>query len=68
MKWPWKRNAEKRAELEQTEQYLDAAQARVTAQAPRVNMLAAWAESRRMSNGFGEDFEWTLAHPRRARG
>lgn len=33
-------------------------------QQPRVNAVVAWLEARKLQNGFGDDFEWTLAHPR----
>lgn len=72
MTFPWQKRrakvAQKKVLLQQTEAFIDETQARVIEQAPRVNRLTKWAEARRMTNGFGEDFEWTLAHPRRARG
>lgn len=62
------RNKARKARLDATEKFLDETQARVEEQAPRVNALTAWLAERKMSNGFGEDFEWTLAHPRRSGG
>ena len=32
--------------------------------APRINTLVGWMEARRVRNGIGEDFEWTLDLPR----
>lgn len=57
-----------KAELDETEAYLDAERSRVAEQEPRVNALARFLQERRMANGFGEDFEWTLANPRHTGG
>lgn len=35
-------------------------------EAPKLNALATYLERRRLQNGFGTDFEYTLRHPRRA--
>lgn len=55
-------------ELDEIEQFLDTETAKVAEQEPRVNALTRWLTERRLSNGFGEDFEWTLANPRRSGG
>lgn len=65
---PFKKAAVKRRELDATEKYLDDTLAKVEEQKPHVNALVAWLTERRVANGFGADVEWTLAHPRRARG
>lgn len=57
--------AERLARLEADEAFIDAKIAEVQAQAPRVNALVAWVEARKLINGFGDDFEFTLANPRR---
>ena len=63
---PWTRKARaKEARLDQVEKILTETDAIVVAQQPDVNRLTAWLESRKTQNGFGEDFEWVLAHPRR---
>jgi len=55
---------ESRKRLEAAETFIAATQERVEEQAPRVNNLVAWLEARKLRNGFGTDFEWTLANPR----
>lgn len=65
MKFPWKREREKHEHLDQVEKLLTETDAIVVSQQPSVNSLVGWLEARRMQNGFGEDFEWTLANPRR---
>jgi hypothetical protein len=46
------------------EELIDAKRDQLKAQTPRVNILVAWLEQRKLYNGFGQDFELTLAHPR----
>ena len=67
MSWFRTSKAEK-AKLEETEKFLDETNDRLSEQAPRVNALVGWLEQRKMTNGFGEDFEWTLTHLRRDTG
>jgi len=35
------------------------------AQTQQVDLLTAWLDARRLSNGLGQDFEWTLSQPRK---
>lgn len=63
-----KKHRAKQQRLDEIEQTLDARKEALQAQEPRVNALVAWLNNRKMKNGFGEDFEWTLAHPRRSGG
>jgi hypothetical protein len=48
------------ARVDQIEQELIAAKRAADAQEPRVNSLWAWLTARRVINGIGRDFEWTL--------
>jgi hypothetical protein len=50
--------------IEEIAQAKDVADARE----PHVNALWEWLTSRRMTNGIGVDFEYTLARPRRSGG
>jgi hypothetical protein len=54
--------------LDEQEAYVDAVAEEVRARQPRVTALVEWLEQRKISNGFGEDFELTLKHPRRLGG
>lgn len=56
------------AHYDEIEKTLDARHDALRAQEPRVNALVAWLTERKLNNGFGEDFEWTLANPRRSGG
>lgn len=63
---PWTRKARaKKARQDQIEKLLKETDAIVVAQQPDVNRLTGWLESRKHQNGFGDDFEWVLANPRR---
>jgi hypothetical protein len=62
-----KKRRAKLEQLQKEEAFLDETQKKVRDQQPRVNYLVTWLETRKLVNGFGDDFEWTLAHPR-ARG
>jgi uncharacterized coiled-coil protein SlyX len=64
----WHRAEEQRKRIEAVNAMLDTQQQAIRAQTPRVNALVAWLEQRKVSNGFGVDFEWTLAHPRASGG
>lgn len=55
---------ESKERLEAAETFIDSTQEQIQNQAPRVNSLVAWLEARKLRNGFGTDFEWTLANPR----
>lgn len=57
-----------REKIDQIEKDLVAAKAEADKREPRVNALLAWLNARRVSNGIGHDFEWTLQHPRGAGG
>jgi hypothetical protein len=65
MKLPWVREREKNELLDQVEAALEEGDARIEEQTPRVKSLVGWLEARKLVNGFGTDFEWTLANPRR---
>lgn len=64
----FEKSRERKRRLDQIEATLDETQSKIAAQQPRVNQLVAWLNQRKLSNGFGEDFEWTLAHPRGRQG
>ena len=68
MKWPWVRGREEHKRLDEADAFLDDARSRIREQAPRVNTLVGWLEERKLTNGFGDDFEFTLANPRRPGG
>lgn len=63
-RFPWSRPEEDRA-LDEKIEFIDAKTREVEQQTPAVNALVAWLEARKMTNGFGDDFEWTLSNPRR---
>lgn len=63
MKWTRRSQAEKKRH-DQYERELEATDSLLVEQQPRVNAVVAWLEARKLQNGFGDDFEWTLAHPR----
>lgn len=63
MKWTRRSQAEKKRH-DQYERELEATDSLLVQQQPRVNAIVAWLEARKLQNGFGDDFEWTLAHPR----
>lgn len=64
----FKKTRERKARLDEIEATLEASQRQVEENRPRVRQLSAWLEARKISNGFGEDFEWTLATPRNRQG
>jgi hypothetical protein len=45
------------------EVYIREKESQLSRQAPRVNAVVEWLEQRKLENGFGQDFEWTLVHP-----
>lgn len=55
---------ERKEKIDQIEKELVAAKAEADKREPRVNALLAWLNARRVSNGIGHDFEWTLQNPR----
>lgn len=62
---PWtKRGREKKARLDAIEAELAETDSLLVVQQPKVNALVSWLEVRKAQNGFGDDFEWTLAYPR----
>jgi hypothetical protein len=65
MKLPWVREREKNEVLDEVEAELEEGDALFEEQTPRVNSLIGWLEARKLVNGFGDDFEWSLANPRR---
>jgi len=56
----------RRDKIDQIEEDLVAAKVVADEREPHVNALWLWLTSRRVSNGIGRDFEWTLANPRRS--
>lgn len=50
--------------LDDVEALIEETDSLVVVQQPHVNALVAWLEARSAENGFGDDFEWTLRHPR----
>lgn len=61
----FKRPRERDRRLDEIEATLQENDSLIKEREPRVNFLVAWLEARKATNGFGEDFEWTLANPRR---
>jgi hypothetical protein len=54
----WRRK--KRIDPAELAAQADAATAQIRTQQDRVNVMADWFERRKNTNGFGDDFEWTL--------
>lgn len=50
--------------LNDTEAFVENVDKKVQAQEPHVNALFNWSIWRSRENGFGQDFEFVLAHPR----
>jgi hypothetical protein len=61
---PWGSAKRQKERLEEIDARIESERAQVAAREPRVNALVEWLDARRISNGFGEDFEWTLANLR----
>jgi len=60
-----KRDKKEHLDLDEAERYIKEQREKVDSQTRPVSILTDWLEARKLSNGFGDDFEWTLAHPRR---
>lgn len=54
--------------LDEIEKNYQEAKRIADAREPRIHALVSWMLARRVSNGIGEDFEWTLDSPRRLGG
>lgn len=57
MSWRRKKSA---TDAEAISAQADAATEKLRTQQPRVNALANYLDRRKESNGFGDDFEWSL--------
>ena len=60
-----KKPASSKAKLDIVETEIRLAQLAADEREPRVTSLWAWMLARRVANGIGADFEWTLNNPRR---
>lgn len=53
--------------LEEAEALIETTHAETVERAPHVRELTVWLRMRKEENGFGRDFEYTLARPRAAK-